>query len=146
MNPGAVPIVVAVALGGAMGACIRAFVYMAVERFLQIGELQNGEGESQSADWAEYPHGTFLVNAGGSLLLGLLAGLLGSGEIAPETHRLLGTGFCGALTTYSTFANDAVILFERGQTRTLVAHVSLNVGLGFAAAAIGLFAGARIEL
>ena len=46
------------------------------------------------------PWGTILVNLGGSFLLGLFSGLALGGESA----ALLGTGFCGALTTYSAFA------------------------------------------
>jgi CrcB protein len=71
---------VLVALGAAVGAPLR---YVAAH--LLDGVL---------------PRGTILVNWVGSFLLGWLSGLAVSGAVA----ALLGTGFCGALTTYSSFA------------------------------------------
>ena len=60
-----------------------------------------------------FPWGTFIVNATGSLLLGLLTGVaLHHGF--PETPRIvLGTGFCGAYTTFSTFTFETVRLAEQ---------------------------------
>lgn len=71
-----------VALGGAVGASVR----LLVDRALTT------------------PRGTFAVNVAGS---GLLGALHGSG---PVVTALVGAGFCGALTTYSTFAVEAVRL------------------------------------
>ena len=71
---------------------------------------------------------TLLVNVSGSLLVGLFAGL------SPRGYALLGTGFCGAFTTYSTFAVEAVQLPRPRAAR----YVALSVGLCLAAAAAGL--------
>lgn len=73
-------------------------------------------------------NGTLLVNVTGSLLIGLFAGL------SPDWYALLGIGFCGAFTTYSTFAVEAVTL----RARSAVRHVALAVGLCLSAVALGL--------
>jgi fluoride exporter len=75
-----------------------------------------------------FPWGTFVVNAAGSLVLGLLAGA----SVSTGTYALLGTGLCGALTTYSTFSYETLRLAERGWKFLAVANVaaSLLVGLG----------------
>lgn len=79
-----------------------------------------------------FPWGTFAVNAVGSLLLGLLTGAAVSGVAGPGAVALLGTGLCGALTTYSTFSYETLRLAERGRGFLAVANVaaSLLVGLG----------------
>ena len=78
--------------------------------------------------------GTLAVNVVGSGVLGVLLGLR---HVSPAVLALVGTGFCGALTTFSTYANDVVRLVEeRAVTRALVyLAASLVVGLG--AAAVG---------
>jgi CrcB protein len=70
--------------------------------------------------------GTLVVNVLGSLLIGLFAGL------SPRAYALLGTGFCGAFTTYSTFAVE-VVRQPRGWLL-----VATSVSLCFAACAVGL--------
>ena len=79
-----------------------------------------------------FPHGTLAVNVAGSLILGLLAGL-GSGVPGP-VGALLGTGFCGALTTWSTFAVQTVQLVPR---RLAVLNVAATLVLGLGAAVLG---------
>lgn len=82
------------------------------------------------------PWSTVWVNVAGSALLGLLAGL-GSG-LPGWVGTLVGTGFCGALTTYSTFALETV---ELGRTRTLTAatlYVAVTLCAGLAAAVVGV--------
>jgi CrcB protein len=88
------------------------------------------------------PWGTFLVNISGSFVLGLLTGLSLSNHLSPLVKALLGTGFCGAYTTFSTFTFETIRLLEVGQIldAALNAFVSLAVGLLGAGAglAIGL--------
>jgi CrcB protein len=76
-----------------------------------------------------FPRGTLLVNVLGSFLLGLFSALSLSGDQA----ALLGTGFCGAFTTYSAFAVKAVELGPRQGA----AYTVLTVGLALAAASLG---------
>nr|WP_085914515.1 fluoride efflux transporter CrcB [Pseudonocardia autotrophica] len=82
-----------------------------------------------------FPWATFAVNVAGSLLLGALVGA--AGTLPPEIGALLGTGFCGALTTYSTFGYELVTLAERRVTATAVGYLLASVVIGILAAAAG---------
>ncbi|MBE7370387.1 fluoride efflux transporter FluC [Dermacoccus barathri] len=116
-----------VALGGALGA---------VARFGVAEALPHAYGD---VAWA-----TFVVNIAGAFVLGcLLEALTRSG---PDTgarrsvRLVLGTGFCGAFTTYSTFAHDIVTL-DRG-FGVGVGWAALHVTCGLVAAAFGAVVGA----
>ena len=62
-----------------------------------------------------FPSGTLFINISGSLLLGFLLTLVGQRFVAdPGLRLLLGTGFLGAYTTFSTFSYDTITLLERG--------------------------------
>ncbi|MFE5208030.1 fluoride efflux transporter CrcB [Streptomyces sp. NPDC056600] len=61
---------------------------------------------------AVFPWGTFTVNVAGSLVLGLLTGAAAAGAAGEHLQLLLGTGLCGALTTYSTFSWETLRLAE----------------------------------
>jgi fluoride exporter len=75
------------------------------------------------------------VNVIGSLILGSLVGAAtGSGS---HVMALVGTGFCGALTTYSTFGYETVRLVEDGVRLYALANVVVSVAAGIAAAALG---------
>jgi len=78
--------------------------------------------------------GTLTVNVAGSAGLGLLLGL---GRVPDAVVALVGTGFCGTLTTFSTFGFDIVRLAEERLVSRAIAYVigSLLLGLGVAAAA-----------
>ena len=78
---------------------------------------------------ASWPHGTFLVNLAGSALLGALVGAAVEGRAL----ALVGVGFCGALTTCSAFAVQAVQLGRRAGT----AYALVTVAGCLAAAALG---------
>ncbi|NEW75148.1 fluoride efflux transporter CrcB [Streptomyces rhizosphaericus] len=87
-----------------------------------------------------FPWGTFLVNVVGCLVLGLLTGAAAEGAASQRLQLLLGTGLCGALTTYSTFSFETLRLAEEGARLFAVANVvlSLVVGVGAAFAGVGL--------
>lgn len=99
--------VLLVALGAIVGAPLR----LAVSRALP--------GE----------RGTLAVNVAGSFVLGTLVGSSG------HTYALLGTGFCGALTTFSTFALEAV---EEPASRRTTGYVAVTLAACLGAAALGL--------
>jgi CrcB protein len=90
------------------------------------------------------PWGTLVINVSGSLLLGFLTGLTLAGHLPPAGKALLGTGFCGAYTTYSTFAFETVRLLENGRLLSAAANVLVSVLAGLAAAAAGLAVGLAI--
>ena len=110
----------AVFVGGALGA---------VARFGVSAALQARLGDA-------FPWGTLAVNTAGSLLLGLLLPFTGSS--APVVHLFAVAGCAGALTTFSTFAYDAVALLHNGRARYAAAYVAASVVLGMAAVAAGL--------
>jgi fluoride exporter len=86
------------------------------------------------------PWGTLAVNLLGSLVLGVLAGLSSHDAVPGHLVALVGTGFCGAFTTASTFTWEAVALAETGRWRGATSYVvlSLVVGIGLAAAGYAL--------
>jgi fluoride exporter len=108
-----------VALGAAVGAPLRYLVDQAVSR--RHDSL--------------FPWGTFVVNLAGSFLLGLLAAL--SLRADAPVLALAGTGFCGALTTYSTFGYETVRLLEDGSRFYAAANACASIVAGLGAALIG---------
>ena len=83
-----------------------------------------------------FPWGTFSVNLLGCLVLG---GLSGAGLALPAPLlALLGTGFCGALTTYSTFGYETVRLLEEGAVLEAAANTAVSLAAGLAAATAGV--------
>ncbi|MFC5720284.1 fluoride efflux transporter CrcB [Streptomyces gamaensis] len=87
----------------------------------------------QSRHDSVFPWGTLTVNVAGCLLLGLLTGA------APHRLQLLlGTGLCGALTTYSTFSYETVRLARDGARGYAAANAAVSVVCGLAAACAGV--------
>ena len=85
-----------------------------------------------------FPLGTFVVNVSGSLLLGLITGAALYHGFGGAPRAWMGTGFCGAYTTFSTFGLESVALAERDEPRVATTYVVLSVIIGCAAAALGL--------
>lgn len=111
---------VLVAAGGAVGAPVRYLTDLFV----------------QSRHTSQVPWGTFTVNVIGSLLLGLVAGGVSAG--APGwLLTLLGTGLCGALTTFSTFGYETVRLVEEDAIVQAALYVAASLAVGLAACAAG---------
>jgi len=95
----------------------------------------------QSRHDSVFPWGTISVNVLGSLILGILAGAVAAGGASPQVQLAVGTGFCGALTTYSTFSYETLRLLE-GDARLLaaanvIASIVAGVGSAFLGVAIG---------
>ncbi|MBH1933024.1 fluoride efflux transporter CrcB [Streptomyces sp. AV19] len=76
-----------------------------------------------------FPWGTFTVNVVGCFVLGVL-----TGAVPGSVRLLLGTGFCGALTTYSTFSYETLRLVREGGRGFAVLNVVGSVGAGVGAA------------
>lgn len=113
-----------VALGAAVGAPMR---YL-VDRRIQTWHP------------SVFPWGTSLVNLSASLVLGLSTGAFIAGAAPQSLQLLVGTGFCGALSTYSTFSYETLRLFELGSSRA----AALNVGISVIGSIGAAFAGAGI--
>ncbi|MFG2275964.1 fluoride efflux transporter CrcB [Streptomyces chartreusis] len=92
----------------------------------------------QSRHDSVFPWGTFLVNASGCLILGLLTGAAASGAASSHLQLLLGTGLCGALTTYSTFSYETLRLTETGAGLYALGNVVGSVVVGLGAAFLGV--------
>lgn len=111
----------AVALGGLLGGALRGWLVTV------LPPARDG-----------LPRAVLLCNVGGSFLLGTATALLLPGSPAAA---LVGTGFCGALTTWSTFSLDVVTLLEQRRHRTAVGYLLATTGAGLVAAAAGLALG-----
>ncbi|TRV74660.1 fluoride efflux transporter CrcB [Streptomyces sp. 130] len=85
-----------------------------------------------------FPWGTFTVNTAGCLILGTLTGAAAAGAASPHLQLLLGTGLCGALSTYSTFSYETLRLAEDGAGLQAAANVVLSVVVGLGAAFAGV--------
>ncbi|MBO8193635.1 fluoride efflux transporter CrcB [Streptomyces oryzae] len=92
----------------------------------------------QSRHDALFPWGTFLVNVTASLLLGLLTGAALAGAASSSVQLLLGTGLCGALSTYSTFSYETLRLAEQGAGRYALLNMAASLAAGVGAAYVGV--------
>ena len=90
-----------------------------------------------------FPLGTLIINATGSLLLGFLTGLTLYHAFPRTPEVILGTGFCGAYTTFSTFSFETVRLVEQGAIGTAARNALGSLVTCAGAAAIGLVLAAR---
>ncbi|MEU9882108.1 fluoride efflux transporter CrcB [Streptomyces phaeochromogenes] len=113
---------VLVIVGGMVGAPLRYLTDRAV----------------QSRHDTVFPWGTFAVNVVGCLILGLLTGAAVAGAASSHLQLLLGTGLCGALTTYSTFSFETLRLAEDGARLYAAANVIASVVVGLGAAFAGV--------
>ncbi len=123
-----------VAIGAGLGAVCRAAVDRTV--FARLGPLP-------------LPWATLAVNLLGSLLLGFVleatVQAVAGGSTAAETLRLVvGTGFCGGLTTFSTFSWEVAALAREGRGRAGLAYAGLTMALGMVAVGLGALAGHMI--
>jgi len=85
-----------------------------------------------------FPWGTFTVNVVGSLILGLLTGAVTAGRASPQLQLAVGTGFCGALTTYSTFSYETLRLLEDDARLYAAANVVASIVGGLVSAFAGV--------
>ena len=84
------------------------------------------------------PWGTLAVNVIGSLILGTVTGLAVGHDLPDAVVLGVGTGFCGALTTYSTFGYETVRLVEDGSRFFATANVAASIVAGLGAAFCGV--------
>ncbi|GMG88221.1 fluoride efflux transporter CrcB [Biformimicrobium ophioploci] len=116
----------AIALGGALGALLRHAVTV----------------WSYGVWGAKFPLGTLLVNTVGSFFIGLCYVLIVEKGLLPQELRLiLMTGFFGALTTFSTYSLETLLLWHNGQPYLALAYLILTLILCLAATGLALWLG-----
>lgn len=104
--------ILALSSGAAVGAVLRH--YLTLWPITHVG--------------ARFPFGTLIVNLAGSFLLAILMAYQHKyGTFSPETRLLLTTGFCGSLTTFSTFSYETVALMSEGRTMAALTNIGANV-------------------
>jgi fluoride exporter len=109
----------AIFLGGAIGALARYAV-----------------AEALPHDAGSWPWATFLVNVAGALALGYLTTRL-TERLPPTAYRrpLLGTGLCGALTTFSTMQVELLQMLDEGETALAAGYATASIAAGVLAVA-----------
>ena len=111
-----------IAIGGAFGACSRYLIS-------EFCVILFGRG---------FPYGTLTVNIIGSLIMGLLMSGLNQGMIEAAPWRpMIGLGFLGALTTFSTFSMDNIVMMQQGEFIKAGLNIVLNVTVSLFACYIG---------
>ena len=121
-----------VGIGGFFGACARYLLSLWADALL-------------APRWGLFPYGTLTVNALGSFGFALF-GVWFSAKtgMPPHLRLLVGSGFFGAFTTFSTFANESAALFREDALGLAMLNLMLNNGLCLLGAAAGLFLGHRL--
>lgn len=95
------------------------------------------------ARWQTLPYGTFAANVIACLVLGYLTGRLGA-QLAGTTHTwrlLIGVGFCGGLSTFSTLVLELVSYGEKAAFPTAFGYLAASLVLGTLALLAGLWLG-----
>ena len=110
------------ALAGGLGA---------VARFVLDGFVRSRVGTS-------FPVGTVVINVTGSLVLGLVTGLVLAHTVAEPVRLVVGTGFCGGYTTFSTARVETVRLAQSGRHGAALANLLGTLGASVGACALGL--------
>jgi fluoride exporter len=114
--------IVAIGVGAALGALMR----------WQLGERLN-------EFFPTLPPGTLVANIIGGYIIGLAVAFFAtSNEVAPEWRLFIITGFCGGLTTFSTFSTEVVTLLQTGRIGWAATTVVLHVSTSIAATIAGL--------
>jgi len=120
---------IVIAAGGAAGAVMRYWVSSGVYQWLGRG----------------FPWGTLMVNAIGSLLIGLLFVLLTERMVlGPQWKAFLLVGFLGAFTTFSTFSLETLNLLESGEVGRALLNMAGSVVICVGLAWVGVTAGRAI--
>jgi CrcB protein len=120
----------AIFLGGAVGALLRVWL-----------------GEEFTGAATGWPWVTFAINVSGSFALGYLATRLQE-RLPQSTYRrpLLGTGFCGAYTTFSTMQVEILKMLEHGSYGLAVAYATASIAAGYLAIWVAIATVRRVRV
>ncbi|OZE35523.1 MULTISPECIES: fluoride efflux transporter CrcB [unclassified Rhodococcus (in: high G+C Gram-positive bacteria)] len=105
----------------------------AVFRFVVDAEVKSSLAARTSFPWA-----TVGINVSGSFLLGVLAGWVMFRAGSTDVQAVIGTGFCGGYTTFSTASVETVRLLQQGRRRDAAVNVTVTVLASVLACAGGL--------
>ena len=111
-----------VAVAGGIGAALRFVI----------------DGLVRTVTDPRFPFGTALINVSGSFVLGLLTGLVLAGAVAPEWHAVVGTGFLGGYTTFSTASLETIRLLQQRRRGLAALNAVGTLVLATLAAGVGL--------
>ena len=123
-------VVLGVMVGGALGALLRHLTNVTLQSALA------------GSAYAGFPLATLLVNVVGSFLLSFL--VYWGAPLSPTLRAAVGTGFIGALTTFSTFEVEIEGLWRNGHGLQAAAYGLGNLILGFGAVLFGRFLAGRL--
>ncbi len=110
-----------VAMGGAIGAVCRYLISIFMIQVFGTG----------------FPFGTLLVNVLGSFVMGVIYALGQVSHVSPELKAMIGVGLLGALTTFSTFSNETLLLMQDGEWLKAGLNVVLNLTICLAVVYMG---------
>lgn len=114
-------------LGASLGACVRYFLTNVIKKYQRIN----------------FPLATLILNVTGAFLLGVLVGaktLVGS-----ELYNIIGTGFLGGYTTFSTFNTELFTLLHNRQFTAAFLYGGLSYIIGIGCAFLGFFCGSQLN-
>ncbi len=115
--------ILAIVVGAALGALLR----------WQLGARLN-------AYYVDVPPGTLAANLIGAYIIGLaMAGFAAIPNLAPEWRLFVMTGFCGGLTTFSTFSAEVITQLQGGRLQTALLAMLLHLGGSLFMTVLGIF-------
>jgi CrcB protein len=125
-----------VAAAASLGAVSRYVLDLLVSHWVTFGVTAGSSRRSHPHDQT-FPWGTFVINVSGSLLLGLVLGLATHHGLPTVPTAVLGVGFLGGYTTWSTYLWESVSLAEAGAWGQASLNLLGSLAAGLAAAAAG---------
>jgi CrcB protein len=106
--------------------------------FGALGVLSRHQIENLLKNFTTFPYGTFIANTFGCLLAGIIYGILTSETENKELYQWLLIGYCGGLTTFSSYCLKILTALETGEILKAILFTVLSIILGLLAVYIGI--------